>query len=130
MFGGLAPAALDRMARWGEGYIGGSVPASMAGPSFEAAKEAWRRAGRAGAPRLLALAYYALGDSEKGRANVYDYYSVTPEFADIVAGAVCDTPAKVKETISAYADLGVDGISFNPGTDDIDEVRRLAEAVF
>ncbi len=130
MFGGFAPAALDRMARWGEGYIGGSVPASMAGPSFEAAKEAWRRAGRAGAPRLLALAYYALGDSEKGRANVYDYYSVTPEFADIVAGAVCDTPAKVKETISAYADLGVDGISFNPGTDDIDEVRRLAEAVF
>ena len=30
MFGGFAPAALDRMARWGEGYIGGSVPASMA----------------------------------------------------------------------------------------------------
>jgi alkanesulfonate monooxygenase SsuD/methylene tetrahydromethanopterin reductase-like flavin-dependent oxidoreductase (luciferase family) len=130
MFGGFAPAALDRMARWGVGYIGGSLPASMAGPSFDAAREAWRRAGRAGSPRLLALAYCALGDSEKGKANVYDYYSVAPEFADIVVGAVCDTPAKVKETISAYADLGVDEISFNPGTDDIDEVRRLAEAAF
>jgi alkanesulfonate monooxygenase SsuD/methylene tetrahydromethanopterin reductase-like flavin-dependent oxidoreductase (luciferase family) len=129
MFGGFAPAALDRMARWGKGYIGGSLPAPIAGPGFEAAREAWHRAGREGSPRLLALAYYALGDSEKGKANVYDYYSATPEFAEIVAGAVCDTPAKLKETISAYSDLGVDEISFNSGTDDIDDVRRLAEAI-
>jgi alkanesulfonate monooxygenase SsuD/methylene tetrahydromethanopterin reductase-like flavin-dependent oxidoreductase (luciferase family) len=130
LFGGFAPAVMDRMARWGEGYIGGSVPAPMAAPAFDAARDAWRRAGREGAPRLVALAYFALGDSDKGRQNVYDYYSVSGEFAEIAAGALCDSPAKVKETISSFADIGVDEISFNTGTDDIDEVKRLASIVF
>jgi alkanesulfonate monooxygenase SsuD/methylene tetrahydromethanopterin reductase-like flavin-dependent oxidoreductase (luciferase family) len=129
LFGGMAPAALDRMARWGEGYIGGSVPAPMAAPAFGAARDAWRRAGREGAPRLVALAYFALGDSDKGRQNVYDYYSVSGAFGEIVAGAVCDSPEKVKETISSFADIGVDEISFNTGTDDVDEVKRLADIV-
>jgi len=130
LFGGMAPAALDRMARWGEGYIGGSVPAPMAAPAFGAARDAWRRAGREGAPRLVALAYFALGDSDKGRQNVYDYYSVSGAFGEIVAGAVCDSPVKVKEMISSFADIGVEEISFNTGTDDVDEVKRLADIVF
>lgn len=88
-------------------------------------------AGREGAPRLVALAYVALGDSGKGRQNVYAFYSViSSEFAGIVAGAVCDSPARVREKISSFADIGVDEISFNPGTDDVDEVKRLADIVF
>jgi len=130
LFGGMAPAVMDRMARWGEGYVGGSAPAPMVAPAFDAARDAWRRAGREGSPRLVALAYFALGDSDKGRQNIYDYYSVSGEFADIVAGAVCDSPAKVKETLSSFADIGVDEISFNTGTDDVDEVKRLADIVF
>ena len=131
LFGGFAPAVMDRMARWGEGYIGGSVPAPMAAPSFDAARDAWRRAGREGSPRQVALAYVALGDSDKGRHNVYDFYStVSGEFAGIVAGALCDSPAKVRERISSFADIGVDEISFNAATDDLDEVKRLADIVF
>jgi hypothetical protein len=38
--------------------------------------------------------------------------------------------AKVKEAISSFAAMGVDEISFNTGTDDVDEVRRLADIVF
>ena len=130
LFGGFAPAAMERMARWGEGYIGGSVPAPMAAPAFDAARDAWRRAGRQGSPRLVALAYFALGDSDAGRRSVYDYYAGSGEFARIMAGAVCDSPGRVKEAISSFADLGVDEISFNTGTDDPDEVKRLADVVF
>jgi alkanesulfonate monooxygenase SsuD/methylene tetrahydromethanopterin reductase-like flavin-dependent oxidoreductase (luciferase family) len=130
LFGGFAPAAMDRMARWGEGYIGGSVPAPMAAPAFDAARAAWQRGGREGAPRLVALAYFALGDSDTGRQNVYDYYSVNGEFAGVIAGAVCDSPAKVKDAVSAFADIGVDEISFNSGTDDVNDVKRLADIVF
>lgn len=54
---------------------------------------------------------------------------ISAEFAQIVAAAVCDTPAKVKQTITSYADIGVDQISFNPATDDLDEVKRLADIV-
>lgn len=130
LFGGFAPAVMNRMARWGEGYIGASVPAPMAAPAFDAAREAWQRAGRQGAPRLVALAYVALGDGEQGRRNVYDYYDVVPDFAALVSAAVCDSAVKVKEKIASFADLGVGEILFNPGTDDIDEVKRLADVLF
>ena len=76
----------------GEGYIGGSVPAPMVAPSYDAARDAWCRAGRDGSPRLVALVYYALGDGEQGRKNVHDYYSAFGDFANLVASVVCDTP--------------------------------------
>src|SRR6266568_3150807 len=34
LFGASAPAAMARMAKWGIGYIGGSVPAAMVADSF------------------------------------------------------------------------------------------------
>jgi alkanesulfonate monooxygenase SsuD/methylene tetrahydromethanopterin reductase-like flavin-dependent oxidoreductase (luciferase family) len=131
LFGGFSPAALDRMARWGEGYVGASIPAPMVAPAFDGARDAWRRAGREGAPRLVALAYIALGDSDKGKQNIYDYYYYGgyPDFANVVVGGVCDSPAKVREKIASFADLGVEEISFNVGTDDLDEVKRLADIV-
>ncbi|MGH3249895.1 MAG: LLM class flavin-dependent oxidoreductase [Trebonia sp.] len=129
LFGGMAPAAIERMARWGEGYIGGSVPAPMVAPSFDAARDAWSRAGRDGSPRLVALAYYALGDGEQGRKNVHDYYNAFGDFADLVAAGVCDTPQKVREAIASFEGIGADDLIFNTGTDDVDDMKRLADIV-
>jgi alkanesulfonate monooxygenase SsuD/methylene tetrahydromethanopterin reductase-like flavin-dependent oxidoreductase (luciferase family) len=130
LFGAASPVALARMARWGDGYIGPSVPPAMAAPSFEAARSAWQDAGRAGSPRLVAIVYFTLGNTDLGRANVHDYYSAAPDFVDIVVGGVADTAAKVRETVKQYDDLGVDEVIFNPATDDLTEVTRLAEIVF
>ncbi|MEG8181521.1 LLM class flavin-dependent oxidoreductase [Nocardia terpenica] len=130
LFGGFAPAALDRMARWGEGYVGGSMPAQFVGPSYDAAREAWQRAGRDGEPRLVALVYFALGDGDAGKRNVHDYYTATgEEMATQVTAAVCDSPAKLKEALSSFADIGATDIVFNPATDDIDDIARLADVV-
>lgn len=129
LFGGFAPAALARMARWGEGYVG-SAPAAMAARAFDAARDAWRRAGRAGSPRLVALAYYVLGDADAGRRNVHDYYSAAGEdFANATVGAVCDSAAAVKAAVSSFADIGADEIIFGPATADPDDITRLAEIV-
>jgi alkanesulfonate monooxygenase SsuD/methylene tetrahydromethanopterin reductase-like flavin-dependent oxidoreductase (luciferase family) len=130
LFGGQAEAALERMAHWGTGYVGGSVPAAMVAPSFDAARAAWDKAGREGAPRLVALAYFALGDGERGRANVHDYYSVIPDFADLVASNVAVTPEKVRAAVASFEELGADDLILNPGTDDEDEIKRLADIVF
>jgi alkanesulfonate monooxygenase SsuD/methylene tetrahydromethanopterin reductase-like flavin-dependent oxidoreductase (luciferase family) len=72
MFGGGVAAAYERVARRGTGYIGPSVPAAMVAPLFEGARAAWDEAGRAGSPRLVAIAYFALGYQEQGRGNVWD----------------------------------------------------------
>jgi alkanesulfonate monooxygenase SsuD/methylene tetrahydromethanopterin reductase-like flavin-dependent oxidoreductase (luciferase family) len=129
LFGGFAPAALARMAKWGQGYVAGSVPPEMAGGSFELARAAWRDAGREGEPRLVAIAYFALGEPETGRANVRDYYDGAGDFTDLVAGSVRTTPEALREAVKAFGDLGADELIFNPTTDDLDDVARLAEIV-
>jgi hypothetical protein len=47
----------------------------------------------------------------------------------MVTGGVCDPAAAVRAAVCAYADLGVDELIFNTGTDDPDDVARLAEIV-
>ncbi|WP_020667656.1 LLM class flavin-dependent oxidoreductase [Amycolatopsis nigrescens] len=128
LFGGYSARTLHRMVRWGEGYLGGSLPTAMTAPSFEAARRAWREAGRQGAPKLVVLAYFALGDTEAGRANVQDFYRLAPE--EIATNAVlCTTGEMIEQSVAEYTDLGVDEIIFVPATDDLDEVTRLADLV-
>lgn len=131
MFGGFRPAALQRMATWGQGYIGASMPAAMVGEAFEGARRAWHEAGRVGEPRLVAIAYFVLGDLEQGRANIWDYYSFAgKDMADAVStGATAGSVAAVQETVKAFEAVGADELIFNPATADLDEISRLADAV-
>src|SRR5258708_18234723 len=55
IFGGAAPAAFERVARWGIGYIGTSIPAPLVAPCFEATRCAWSKAGREVSPRLRSI---------------------------------------------------------------------------
>ena len=50
IFGGAVPASFERVARWGIGYVGASVPAPMIAPTLEATR-ASRRPSRRPAPR-------------------------------------------------------------------------------
>ena len=66
LFGGFAPATFERMARWGMGYVGASLPPEMVAKSFDAARLAWTEAGREGSPRLVGIAYYVFNDVRAG----------------------------------------------------------------
>ncbi|MFF4357705.1 LLM class flavin-dependent oxidoreductase [Streptomyces sp. NPDC001604] len=130
LFGGTAPTALKRMAKWGKGYMAGTVPVPMAASWFEDARRAWTEAGREGKPYLVGTVYFALGDFEKGRTNVYDYYSILgEEVAELTTSAMAGSTGAVRDVIEQYEDLGVDELLFNSSSDDPDEIERLAEAV-
>jgi alkanesulfonate monooxygenase SsuD/methylene tetrahydromethanopterin reductase-like flavin-dependent oxidoreductase (luciferase family) len=129
LFGAMVPAGFARMARWGQGYVAGSVPPEIAEPSFAQARAAWRDAGRAGEPRLVALAYFALTDPDAGRRKVSDYYADTGQFADVVINGLNDTPEKLRTVVKGFADLGVDELILNPATDEFDDIQRLADVV-
>jgi alkanesulfonate monooxygenase SsuD/methylene tetrahydromethanopterin reductase-like flavin-dependent oxidoreductase (luciferase family) len=130
LFGAISAPALARMAKWGDGYIGPSAPPPMVAPAFDTARKAWQDAGREGSPRLVGLIYFALGDPEQGRANVYDYYSVAPDFANVVVSGIATTPEQVRDAVRAYEEMGADEVILNTGTDDLNEIARLAEIVF
>lgn len=130
LFGGAAPATFERVARWGVGYIGGSVAAPMVAPAFDATRAAWATAGREGSPYLVAIAYFALGDTEQGRANVWDYYSISgDQVARLITEGVAAGPGQVKDAVAAFADIGADELIFNPAVGDLEEIARLADIV-
>jgi alkanesulfonate monooxygenase SsuD/methylene tetrahydromethanopterin reductase-like flavin-dependent oxidoreductase (luciferase family) len=130
LFGGMSEAAYARGAKWGTGYIGGSMPAPMVAPSFEAYRAAWAEADREGEPRFVALAYFAFGDGDQGRANIHDYYSIAgEEFAGLVSSNLAVGADKVKETLKSFEDIGATDIIFNPGVGDLDEISRLADVL-
>lgn len=129
LFGGFAPAALARMARWGEGYLGGSMPVSVVADAFARARAAWKEHGREGEPRLVAIAYFALREPDRGRAKIRDYYVDIGKAVDMITGAVRTTPEEVRQAVREFADLGADELVFNPATDNLDDIAALADAV-
>ncbi|MFI6061829.1 LLM class flavin-dependent oxidoreductase [Streptomyces sp. NPDC051286] len=129
LFGGMAQASFDRVARAGRGYIGPSAPPVVVGPAFERARAAWKDSGRAGT-YLVALAYVALGDEDIGRANAHDYYRPAgPDGARAKVAEVSGGADAVRATVRAFAQLGADGLMLNPTVDDLDQVARLADLV-
>lgn len=128
LFGGMAQASFNRVARAGDGCVGATVPAPMVAPVFESVRAAWREAGREGSPRLVAIAYFAFGDIDAARANVYDYYiALGDETADLGAAGVSAGADAVRATIDSFAEIGADELIFHPALDGLDEMARLAE---
>jgi alkanesulfonate monooxygenase SsuD/methylene tetrahydromethanopterin reductase-like flavin-dependent oxidoreductase (luciferase family) len=130
LFGGSAAASFERMARWGQGYVAGGMPAPMVAEPFEQARNAWQAAGRDGSPQLVAVAYFVFGDVDKGRANVRNYYIAGgEEFGDMVANGVHAGADAVRAAVRAFEEIGTDELILHPALDDVDEVAKLADAV-
>jgi hypothetical protein len=60
---------------------------------------------------------------------VHDYYSFSGDFAGLMASAVCDTPQKAREAVASFEGISADDLIVNTGTDDIDDIKRLADIV-
>jgi alkanesulfonate monooxygenase SsuD/methylene tetrahydromethanopterin reductase-like flavin-dependent oxidoreductase (luciferase family) len=130
IFAGMSAPAFARMARWGRGLVGGSVPAAYVSQAFDGARAAWQEAGREGSPYLVGLNYFALGDPDKGRAAIADYYAFSGPFADTVIAGVRTTAESIRQTIAEYEEIGADELILNAGVAELDEIARLAEIVF
>src|SRR5207302_9186848 len=108
LIGGYSPAAIRRLSRWGDGYIAGGAPPPMARQGYALAEQAWKAAGRAGAPRFVAGMYWGLGTNAADRARAYlrNYYAFMVPRGEQIASSVPSTPEAVKGAIQAFADGG------------------------
>jgi len=132
LIGGTADAAIRRTVEFGAGWTAGGVPPQMVAPFVERLRAAWRDAGREGAPRIAALNYFGLGDTEdRSRGYLLDYYGfLGPDVSEMIAGGAHRSPAAIKEVVAAFADAGVDEVILDPTVSDPGQVDLLAEAVF
>lgn len=131
MLGGHAPAAIRRAAGLGDGWIAGGGGPGMFRGGAEAVRAAWQAASRPGAPRLLAIAYFALGDDAQGTAERYlnDYYGFAPPYARLVVSNAAVGESGVRETVTNFRRAGCDELLFIPCAADIRQVHLLAEVL-
>lgn len=128
LFGGFADAALERVARFGDGFLGALPPQHQDG-MFRKVERFWREHGREGAPRLVAQVNAAIGpDSviEEARANILDYYAFTGR-AEYMAEGLVTAPRRLLEVIGAHVALGADEVMLYCWSPDPDQVGRIAD---
>jgi alkanesulfonate monooxygenase SsuD/methylene tetrahydromethanopterin reductase-like flavin-dependent oxidoreductase (luciferase family) len=131
LIGGGVDAALRRVARFGDGWtMGGGGPEAFEELAGKV-KQAWSDAGREGAPRLMALCYFALGDGAREAADSYahDYYGFLRDGADLVAKSVAVGEEMAQQYRDAFAAAGTDELIYFPCSPDPAQVDLLADAV-
>ena len=127
-FGGSLDAAIPRIVRWGVGWSVSSRGPAEAHEMAERVRAAWREAGREGAPVIMVMHYFALGDD----ANVdylFDYYGYQGDRARMFAEGAYRRAADVTAAVRDFAAIGVDEYTFVPTMADLAQVELLAEAV-
>jgi alkanesulfonate monooxygenase SsuD/methylene tetrahydromethanopterin reductase-like flavin-dependent oxidoreductase (luciferase family) len=130
IIGGQADVAFRRAATYGAGWImGGGDPQSFAAAAEQARAE-WARQGRAGSPRLLALAYFSLGPqaAEHARRYLPDYYGFMGVKPDVAEQMALIGPDAVRGAAGQFADAGCDELIMFPCSPDLDQVHLLADA--
>jgi len=132
LFGGFAAAAIERVARWGDGFLGAALPPRYMQKFFATVEESWRAAGRKGRPRLVAQANVAIGPPwvvDEARRAIRDYYGFAGEYTDQVVDGMLTTPARIRAAVTAFGDIGADEVMLYCWSGDADQVDRLTDAV-
>ena len=127
-FGGTAPQAFARVARYGVGWTaGGAAPDDVASLN-ETARTTWTEAGREGSPKLWSLAYFALGDDARETATAYlgDYYG---DMGVAMAQQIPADAESIRGAVAAYEAAGSDEFIFDPVSSDMRQLELLAEAL-
>ena len=130
LIGGYVPAIVQRIAKWGDGYMapGGGEPESML-KMWREIERAWRDAGRIGKPRWVGASYFALGPQAIEHATQYiqSNYGYNPELAAKRLRTMPTSETAVEDSIKRQQDMGVDEFILRPCAENFDQMDRLSE---
>ncbi|GHF28229.1 LLM class flavin-dependent oxidoreductase [Streptomyces morookaense] len=131
LIGGHSDAAMRRSARHAQGWISGSGSAEPFADRLARLHHAWREEGRADRPRVVALAYFALGAGAVASVERYlgACYSGTGPYLRRVVAEALTTPQAVASAAAAHAAAGCDELILLPCDADLRQLTLLTEAL-
>ncbi|MDP9326005.1 MAG: LLM class flavin-dependent oxidoreductase [Candidatus Dormibacteraeota bacterium] len=129
LIGGYKDVVIPRIVKWGQGWTVGGAPPEMIAPFAEKVRAAWKEAGCEGQPRMVALAYFALGpNAEDGaRKDLMHYYAWTGQVAEMIVQNTPKTPEAIQDRQKATEAIGIDELIWFPTIADVDQVDMLAD---
>jgi alkanesulfonate monooxygenase SsuD/methylene tetrahydromethanopterin reductase-like flavin-dependent oxidoreductase (luciferase family) len=129
LIGGYDPRAIERIGRWADGYISGSGGDPKVLTSiYKLVEESWKKNRRAGKPRLVCSLYFALGNNatERGGPYLRSYYG---GFAERLLKGLQISSDQLKETLSAYNEIGADEVMLWPTIPEMEQLELLSKAL-
>jgi alkanesulfonate monooxygenase SsuD/methylene tetrahydromethanopterin reductase-like flavin-dependent oxidoreductase (luciferase family) len=129
LFGGLAPAAFDRAARLGAGWVAPSFGFEALVQGIAGIRDAWEAAGREGTPRVVVERYFCLGDRANESADHYLAHYYGSSYLDAVRADTPTTLAHLESELERLRDAGCNDVVLLPCDPDTRQVGRLADAV-
>lgn len=131
ILGGTPEASIRRVVEFGSGWTAGGLPPDAVAGLVERVQSAWADSSRDGRAKIVALAYFSLGDTaEDSRRYLLDYYQLMgSETAEMIAGSALRSVDSLTAAIDAHAQVGVDELILDPTVSDPEQVDLLAEAV-
>lgn len=126
LFGAFAPAALARVAKYGDGLLAAGPPQGWSA-SIDLVRTSWQEAGRAGEPRIVVQANAVVGKDNDARANARAYYGMP--YGQRVADSMLDTPDQIHAMISEAEKLGADELMLYVWATDPAQVTAIAAVI-
>jgi alkanesulfonate monooxygenase SsuD/methylene tetrahydromethanopterin reductase-like flavin-dependent oxidoreductase (luciferase family) len=129
LFGGLVPAAFERAARDGDGWVAPLMGRELLEEGVTAVRKSWVDAGRSGEPRIATGRYVSLGPDADRIADEYiRHYYGEPGFAMARADTLT-TPGQLKDEVAALQERGVTDLVLYPCSADPTQVDRIADVL-
>jgi len=131
LVGGDSAPALQRMARYADGFVGRAGGASSFAQHRERACTAWRAANRSGEPYGIGITMFGLGPQAKDevRRVLVDYYAYAGTHAERIAGSALLSVEAIQTEIEEFDAAGCDQLIIAPAMPDPGQVDLLAAAV-
>jgi alkanesulfonate monooxygenase SsuD/methylene tetrahydromethanopterin reductase-like flavin-dependent oxidoreductase (luciferase family) len=129
LIGGYGEHAIRRTVQWGAGWTGAGGGLARSAPMIESVRQRWPAAGREGAPRLLGLSYFSIGQEAESDAYLRAYYGYDPALAAMVAAGAVREAQAIRDVPGAYEAAGFTELTFTPTLADPGQVDRLAGLV-
>lgn len=137
MVGTIGPKTVRSAAAWADGVAGTILDLDVAKQNelFDVAREAWAQEGKP-KPHLATSFWFAMGDGDQPRAQMHRHLRrymnwIPEEFVDAMAPTTgwAGTEDELLDVLRRFEDVGTDEVCLIPTSSDIDQVRRVAEAV-
>ena len=129
LVGGASKGAINRMLKYGTGYVGGGLKPEFMAYDIATVMAAWDDAGKPGEPRVVAGSWFASDarfDATDAWRNAYLEQGGPPEF---VRSPISRGADELRSTIDAYAALGATEVVLFGGVADPAELEWLADAL-
>ncbi|HET6954825.1 MAG TPA: LLM class flavin-dependent oxidoreductase [Acidimicrobiales bacterium] len=129
LFGGLAPSAYARAARFGQGWVAPSFGYEPLVAGVAGVRRAWAAAGRSGRPRVVVERYFSLGEDAGRTADQYLAHYYGAQWVDPVRADTPTTLDHLGRELERLGDAGADDVVLLPCAGDPGEIDRLAAAL-